>query len=161
MDAEPEVLGAALVEEDALESGCRLVFTEALLHEPSPKVFVIFTDFDSTVAALKSAAAWADHLSFGIHLVVPQVVPYPLSAARPIVPVAFTLDQVRRAAARSGVDADARVYFCRDRLQVLTEVLPHHSLVVIGAGRVWPLSPAHRLARRLRKAGHVVMVAAR
>jgi len=141
------------------DGGCRLIFSDSVLQEASPKLFVVFTDAGGASAALKSAAAWADRLNFGIELIVPQIVPYPLPASQPTVAIEFTLGEIRRLALDTGIAADVHVCVCRDRLQALAEMLPAHSIVVLGARRsVWPTA-ASRLTRQLRKRGHVAILA--
>jgi len=154
------VLGSALrLVTGRADGGCRLVFTDAVLHDTIPKIFVVFTDARGASAALRSAAAWASRLNFGIDLIVPQVVPYPLPAARPAVSIEFTLGEIRRVTMATGIAPDVHVYLCRDPLQTVTEVLPAHSVVVIGARKTWFPSAAARLARQLERRGHVAILA--
>ena len=154
----PEILGPAL-RMAAERSGCSLVFTEAVLSEPIPRIFVVFTDPTSTLSALKSAAAWADQLNFGIDVIVPHVVPYPLPVSEPSVAMDVTRAEIRRIVDESGINADVHVYLCRDAFHTLTEVLPPHSTILIGRRITWFSSGATRLARKLRKRGHLVILA--
>jgi hypothetical protein len=151
-----EVLGSGL---STGEGGCRLVFTDAVLQNPIPKIYVVFTNIDDTSRALESAALWADRLNFDIDLLVPWVVPYPLPPSNPTASIEFILNEIRRTTACNDVSAEAHVYLCRDRLQILTEVLPAHSVVIIGGKRTWWPSASVRLARKLRSHGHIAVLA--
>jgi len=51
-----------------------------------------------------------------------------------------------------------QLYLCRDDMDTLNKILKPHSLVVVGGRtRFWP-TQAQRLARRLRKSGHEVIL---
>ncbi|MBI2149314.1 MAG: hypothetical protein HYU27_01755 [Acidobacteria bacterium] len=130
----------------------------------SPRHFhirVVFTTFEDTKAALKAAADLSAGLSAGIDLVVPHIVPYPLPLARPSISVSFTLRRLCQLAADTGLELSIFVYFCRDALQTLLQVLEPHSLIVIGTRRRWFSTKRERLAKALRKNGHEVVLARR
>ena len=127
--------------------------------ESRSRIYVVFTDRRGTAAALTSAAALAAQLNFRLDVVVSQVVPYPLPAANPPVPVTFTVDQIRELAHSTSAEPDIHVYLCRERLPTLLEVLPPHSVVAIGMKRTWLPTKVKRLARALEREGHVVIVA--
>jgi len=151
-----EVLGSGL---STGEGGCRLVFTDAVLQNPIPKIYVVFTNIHDASQALKSAAVWADRLNFGIDLIVPWVVPYPLPPSNPTASIEFILNQIRWTTVSNDVPVEAHVYLCRDRLQILIEVLPARSVVVIGGKRTWWPSASVRLARQLRSRGYFAVLA--
>ena len=127
--------------------------------EPLLNVVVIFTSVRATVAALRKAGGLASHLNSRITLIVPQVVPYPLSLGEPPVLKAWNERRFRVLANESPVETSVRIYLCRDRFELLPSVLEPRSLVVVGGskGRWWP-RPEKRLARMLRRAGHEVVV---
>jgi hypothetical protein len=151
-------LGPALRLADE-KSGCSLVFTEAVLSEPIPRIFVVHTDPAHTLVALKAAAKWTDELTFGIELIVALVAPYPMPISMPPVSVDFALAEMRRMVADSGVHADVHVYVCRDAFHVLSEVLPAQSTVVLGVKKTWWPSASLRLGRKLNKLGHLTIFA--
>ena len=62
-------------------------------------------------------------------------------------------------AAESAVDTTVRFYLCRDRDETLARVLRPHSLVVIGGKKRWWPTAESRMAKRLRKLGHEVVLA--
>jgi len=134
---------------------------DARAAESTLEIAVVFTTVHSTLAALKKAGVLASELSARITLVVPQVVPYPLPLTNPPVPLAFNERMFRVIAGQSSIETSVRLYLCRDSLDTVLAVLPPHSLVVLGArARGW-LSPERRLARKLRRAGHEVVVTER
>jgi hypothetical protein len=123
----------------------------------SLNVTVVFTSLGATLAALKKAGGLADSLGARIRLVVPLVVPYPLSLANPPVPVEFQERRFREIAANSSLAIEVQLYFCRDKLEALKLVLEPHSLIVIGGRtQLWP-TREKGLACKLRRAGHEVI----
>jgi len=122
-------------------------------------IAVIFTSVESTVVALKRAGALAGALGARITLFVPQVVPYPLPLASPPVLLDWSERRFRTIANASPVETIVRLFLCRDRLQTLMNALNPRSLVVIGnCGKWWPLTRERRLAGKLRRAGHEVIL---
>src|SRR5262245_19709620 len=98
MQSRPATLGSAwsvITTNEGDETECHLVFTDAVLHDKTPKIFVVFTDAEGTEVALKTAQSWAGPLGFQIDLIVLQIVPYPLPVSDPTIPAAFTLDKLR------------------------------------------------------------------
>ncbi len=136
-------------------------------EEASPKlnVSVVFTSVDATLAALKEAGRLlgeqANSLGGHITLIVPQIVPYPLPLTKPSMPVDFNERRLRVIAikGRKGrVETRICIYLCRDPLETLMSVLKPHSLVVVGSCKRWWPTKEKRLAAKLRKAGHEVIV---
>ena len=122
-------------------------------------VFVIFTLVNATLQALKEAGKLAHQLNGRIMLVAPQVVPYPLPLTSPPVLLDWNERRLRVIADESAVETIVRIYLCRDRWQALEHVLRPHSLVVVGGPKRWWPTRESRLARRLRRAGHEVILA--
>jgi hypothetical protein len=121
-------------------------------------VFVIFTSVNATLHALKEAGNLADQLNGRIMLVAPQVVPYPLPLTSPPVLLDWNERRLRVIANQSAVETIVRIYLCRDRWQALEHVLGPHSVVVVGGRKRWWPTREGRLARRLRRAGHEVIL---
>jgi hypothetical protein len=119
---------------------------------------VVFTAVEPTVRALKHAGALADRLAARITLVVPQVVPYPLPLTSPPVLLDFNERRFFAIASQSGVDTTVRIYLCRDQWEALRLVLKPHSLILIGGRKRWWPTAEAQLAKRLRRAGHDVIV---
>jgi hypothetical protein len=121
-------------------------------------ISVVFTSVDATLAALKEAGNLASSLGGHITLIVPQVVPYPLPLARPPVSVDFNERRLRVIASNCRVETRVSIYLCRDPLETLKSVLKPHSLVVVGCRKRWWATAEKRLASKLRRAGHEVVV---
>jgi hypothetical protein len=129
--------------------------------EPRLNISVIFTSVESTLNAIKKAGAVAASLGTRITLVVPQVVPYPLPLKSPPVLLDWNEKRFHVIANESPVETTVRIYLCRDRLETLVSVLREGSIVVVGCRKSWWPNSDYRLARKLQKAGHEVIVAAR
>lgn len=123
------------------------------------EIVVVFTSPELTAHALKTAGALAARLNGRITLLVPQVVPYPLPLETPPVLIEFNEHRFRAIAAESPVETCVQVYLCRDRVEALAAVLKPHSLVVVGARRSWRATAEKRLAAKLKRAGHVLVLA--
>lgn len=122
-------------------------------------VAVVFTSVESTLAALRKAAALANRLSGRNTLVVPQVVPYPLPLGSPPVLLGWNKKRFRAIASQSPVETTVLICLCRDPLEALIAVLSPRSLVVIGGRKRWWPTAEKRLVRKLRRAGHEVIFA--
>ena len=124
-------------------------------------ISVVFTSVDATLSALKEAGNLAATLGGRITLIVPQVVPYPLPLTTPPVLVDFNERRLRVIASRCRVETRVSIYLCRDPLETLQSVLKPHSLVVLGSRKRWWPTPEKRLAKKLRRFGHQVVVTER
>ncbi|MBV9507857.1 MAG: hypothetical protein JO323_22940 [Acidobacteriia bacterium] len=140
-------LSTPLTEQGEAAPECRLL-----------DVSVVFTSAEPTVHALKKACALAGTLAIRISLIVPQVVPYQVPLHSPPVLIDFQEARLRKIAALTAVETTVSIYLCRDRWEALKSVLKPHSLVVLGGRRRWWPTPERRLARKLRRAGHEVIV---
>lgn len=125
------------------------------------EVTVVFTDPQSTQKALKTAADAASDLDAGIRLIVPQVVSYAAPLELPPVPSHIAEQQFRNFASNANVDTKVDIYLCRSVRDSLLHALKPHSLVVIGSRRRWWPTPEKSLARKLRQAGHDVILTER
>ena len=124
------------------------------------EISVVFTSAEAASAALRKAALLAGNLSARITLIVPQVVPFPLPLSSPPVLLDFREERLREIATSCVLETLVRIYLCRDRWDILKAVLTPNSLIVLGRrSGWWRFNNEQRLARRLRKAGHEVVVA--
>jgi hypothetical protein len=123
-------------------------------------ISVVFTSVDATLTALKEAANLASSLGGRITLIVPQIVPYPLPLTSPPVLVDFSERRLRVIAKNCRVETRVSIYLCRDPLETLNSVLKPHSLVVVGSRKRW-WTAEKRLAAKLRRAGHEVVITER
>jgi hypothetical protein len=121
-------------------------------------LFVVFTSIDTTLPALQRAADLAAGLGGCIHLIVAQIVPYPLPLDSPPVPVEFNEQRLRIVASQIAAETAVDIYLCRDRWDILDEALKPHSVVVVGRRKRWWPGDGRRLARKLRQAGHEVVL---
>jgi hypothetical protein len=122
------------------------------------RVVVVFTSVEATIVALRKASALANRLNARITMLVPQVVPFPLPLTSPPVLLDFSEKRFRVIAGESSVDTVVQIFLCRDKWDGLTMALRKHSLVVLGGRKRWWPTAEKRLARRLRRAGHEVIV---
>ena len=131
-----------------------------VVAEPESRlnVSVLFTSVEATTAALRTAGALATRLGGHITLLVPEVVPYHLPLNKPAVLHDWNERRFRVLAAESPVETTVRFYFCRDRDETLASVLKPHSLVVLGGKKHWWPTSESRLAKRLRRLGHEVIL---
>jgi hypothetical protein len=124
-------------------------------------ISVVFTSIEATLAALREAGHLASSLGARITLVVPQVVPYPLPLSGPPVRVDFNERRLRVIASNCRVETRVSIYLCRNALETLHSVLKPYSLVVLGSRKRWWPTAEKRLAAKLRRWGHEVVVTER
>ena len=124
-------------------------------------ISVVFTSVDPTLTALKEAGELASNLGGRITLIVPQIVPYPLPLTSPPLLVDFNERRLRVIASHCRVETRVSIFLCRDPLETLQAVLKPQSLVVIGSRKSWWPTREKRLARKLRRFGHQVVVTER
>lgn len=139
----------------------RTAFPESAQQEPgAPKldISVVFTSVKWTLNALRQAGALAQGLKARITLIVPQIVPYPLPLESPPVLLDFNERRFITIANENRIETTIRIYLCRDRAELLSTVLRPHSLVLLGGRKRWLPTQELRLAKRLRRIGHEVMV---
>ena len=123
-------------------------------------VNVIFTDVQSTAAALKFAQSFARELGARISLRAAVAVPFQLPLDQPQISVAFLQDAMRELVAQlksETFDPTIHLYLCRDRIWALSQVLKPNSLVVIGGRKRWWPTAETRLARALQDKGYRVV----
>jgi len=131
---------------------------EAAPAESRLNISVLFTSVEATLAALRQAGDLASRLGARITIVVPQLVPFPLPLTCPPVLLDFNERRFRVIASQSPVETSVRLYLCRDQWDALGIALKPRSLVVVGSRRRWWPTAERRLAGRLRRAGHEVIL---
>lgn len=129
--------------------------------ESDPRLYisVVFTSVEATLVALRTAGSLANKLHARITLIVPEVVSYQLPLNQPPVLHDWNEKRFRVLVAESRVETTVRFYFCRDRYETLARILRPHSLVVIGGKKRWWPTAESRMAGKLRKLGHEVVLA--
>jgi hypothetical protein len=123
------------------------------------RVNVVADDITGAEAAIESAVALATDLEGELHVILAQVVPYPLPLESPVVPFEFTCERVRNLVGAGAVDCSVHVCLCRDAMLLLNKLLPIHSIAVVGPGRGWfRRRRAEKIARTLEKNGcHTIL----
>ena len=115
------------------------------------EVVVIFTGTQTTLSAMKTAGRLAAGLGARIRIIVPQCQSWPdrNSAAE---------RHFRTIVGGRKIETQLEVHPCSNRWQMLQEALAPGSIVVLGSAcRRWPTLES-RLARKLREAGHDVLL---
>lgn len=116
------------------------------------RINIVYTDLEATHRAVRRAVEMAIDLAAETQIIVPHVVPYPLPLEYPAVPLEVTCRQLKILAGAAGADPYITVYLCRDVLELLKDLLPLGSIVVLGARRRWFLpSVPRRMVRALQK----------
>jgi hypothetical protein len=135
------------------------------------RVIVVFTTIEGTLAALKSAAKFAQALNAEITLLVTQVVYFRYPLESPPVSADFLcrlcvalIEELKSEELRTdelGLDGDAiniDIQFCREQVPCLEFALKPRSVVVIGARKSWWRKPERKLERALKRRGHDVLL---
>ncbi|HEX4996601.1 MAG TPA: hypothetical protein VFY29_00140, partial [Terriglobia bacterium] len=122
---------------------------------------VLFTSAAETLGALRSAGALTAGMPAEVLLLVPLIVPFPLSLEEPPTPMSFVCRRIGELlrGLPDGVSVEACVLPCRNPAETILNVLKPRSLVLIGARRHDLFARPWRLARKLRRAGHEVLIA--
>jgi hypothetical protein len=121
-------------------------------------IAVVFTGTRPTLAALKFASELAGGLGAEIRVIAPQVVSYALPLDCPAAIPGVAVETFRSAAECLGIKARIEIRLCRDRDVALAESLPASSLVVIARRYRWWAIAENSAARKLRRAGHHVLL---
>jgi len=126
------------------------------------EVNVLCTRMPATLIAMERAVELARGLSARLHLLVAQEVSYAVPLESPPVLVEFQEALFRDIAKGCGLETHVGIFLCRDAEETFLRQLAPHSVVVLGArrSRGWTsvFTRERRLARRLRRAGHEVVV---
>ena len=128
-----------------------------LLPSGKFELIVVFTKTRHTLQTLGIARRLAKGLGGRVRLLVPHIVPYPLSLEKPQVSAVF-LERRYRATIDDGiVETRVDIRWCRNRWQMLEQALAPGSLIVLVVPNTrWP-SVESRLVRGLVAAGHNVV----
>jgi hypothetical protein len=130
----------------------------AVRRQPAKlEINVIYTDRDTTLSVIRDAARLASSLHARIRIVLPAIVPYPLTLHESPVCEAHHRTLLRTVADGVRIETVAEVVYCRQYAD-LNRTLPPHSIVVIGRRRWWqPWSLGNALERVLSAGGHNVI----
>ena len=120
------------------------------------EVVVIFTQIRTTLCAMKTAGRLAAGLGARIRVIVPQAFGRMAWECRPDRHSAER--HFRTIVGGRKIETQLEVHPCSNRWQMLQEALAPGSIVVLGSAcRRWPTFES-RLARKLREAGHDVLL---
>jgi hypothetical protein len=145
--------------EARLAEGAAPVCAPLLTEGARIEVVVVYTSMKRTLAALRAAGSLARGFDARIHLVVPQIVPFPAQLDEPPVQKEFAERKFRTLAEESAIETRVDICLCRDRETGVLHSIRPRSIVVVGAAmRFWPFGRERRLARTLRKHGHQVLL---
>ncbi len=122
------------------------------------EILIIHTAVPQTLHALLEAAPLAQSLSIPVRLMIPHVVPYPLPLNRPSVDPRGIVDSFYTVAEDPRVETTVDVRLCRDAWEAIHQAITPSSLVVLGSHKRWWPSRESRLAARLRRDGHHVLL---
>ncbi len=115
-----------------------------------------FTTPRLTRAALEAANRMGAGLEAAVRVLKVQVVPYPLQVEQSPVMVDFLQAQLQKL--HSALPVRAEILLTRDFEPALESALHEHSIVVLASpARPWR-TRTERLADRLRRAGHTVVM---
>lgn len=125
---------------------------------PTLDVNVLCTGMPTTVKAIDSAVEMARGLNARLRLLVAQEVPYATPLETPPVLVEFQEALFRDIAKGYGLETRVDIFLCRDADETFLKKLPAHSVVVLGTPKRWWRTREEKLARRLRRSGHEVVL---
>jgi len=115
------------------------------------EVVVIYTRIRATLCAMKTAGRLAAGLGARIRIIVPQCQTWPDQRGE-------AERHFRTIVRDRKIETQLEVRPCTDRCRMLQQALAPGSIVVLGgACRRWPTCES-RLARKLREAGHDVLL---
>ena len=126
----------------------------------APRVTVLATNTEETLAALKSAEVLAQGIGAHITLLKVELLPrhYPLEKCQP--QFDFLETRARALLVQSGIHSgniSVQVWLCRDEKKCLRRALASHSLIVIGTKWRWWPNHGRRLQKWLAHLGHYVI----
>lgn len=141
---------------------------QAEVQIPSPEcgtekldINVIFTECQTTRAALKTAAELSRDLGAKVRLLAPHHVPFSFPLDKPPVSLAFNEQRLMALAHELKGDLSEiqiHLLLCRDRVQAILRMLTPRSVIVIGGRKRWWPTAESRLAANLRSKGHQVLL---
>ncbi len=128
------------------------------VSETQLNISVVFTTEEATAKALETAVTLANRLGARITLLAPQVVSYHLPIDQPQILRDWNENRLRALAASCPVETTVCFYLCRNAAETLIRRIRPHSLIVIGTKKRWWPTAETSLAKRLRQAGHEVLL---
>lgn len=127
-------------------------------HAGALDLVVPFRTTEQTTAALKFAATMGKGLNWSVRLVDVQVVPVQFSMASPPIDRAFSENRLQTLAGALDVPVRANLVYARDWESGFDHLLKPDSLVVLAIRKRFWKTADQRLAERLTKHGHQVVL---
>jgi hypothetical protein len=122
------------------------------------EINVVLGDLESAAPLLDYAASLATGIRARLTIHFPKVVPYPLPLKSPPVAAEFLERTLLDLSTRQAMSTSATLYLCRDRSDAIRQVLRPESLVILRAGSWWRKTFEKKLAKRLIRDGHRVVL---
>jgi hypothetical protein len=122
------------------------------------RVYLLFTSFEETVAAIPTASRLALALRSRLTVVHLKPIPFAQPLESPCGQSPVETREFRARLETEDCEAETRVCVCRDAGAALSTLLSRRSLVVLGGHRRWWQTPADRWRRKLEAAGHLVVL---
>ncbi len=122
------------------------------------RVYVVFTDVEGTLRAVRAAGRLAPACGGRVTLVHFRPLDFGTPLDRPAGISPAESKTFLELLAREGCDVDVAVCVCRDARRALPSVIDRHSLVLVGGHHHWWRTGADRWRRTLEQAGYVVVV---
>ena len=121
-------------------------------------VYVVFTSIAETLAALRVAQRLAGAMAVPLTVIHVRTVPFALPVDKPTGVSPAETDAFVERLRTEGVNAQVRVYLCRDERRTIPFAFKPHSLIVMAGQHHWWPTHAERWRRALEAAGHFVML---
>jgi hypothetical protein len=122
------------------------------------EVVIPYSEGALTEAALRRAAVLTAGLKAVIRLVAVHVIPYPLPFYCPTAVHAHLVERLTDLASRCPVSVDPQVVLARYPDEGYRHVLNRNSIVLVGSRKRFWRTREERLARRLARDGHMVVL---
>lgn len=120
-------------------------------------VFVLYTSASWTLLAMEKAHELANPFGDTITVLVIQAVPYALPLEYPPVPMEFITKHFSELSRKFSEAIRIRAYLCRNRVETLKRILNLNTPIVIATRKKWWPTSDSRLARKLSRAGYMVI----
>lgn len=133
---------------------------QAEVRDHRLEVIVLVTDESATVSALKKAFSLTEGLQARVCIVAVQIVPFPLPLDEPPVRMGRALRSLLPYLSDCGAEQVIQICYSRERIPALRQILPPHSLIVMGHSSSFLANwRANKWRKWLKTTGHDVIVA--
>jgi len=131
---------------------------EAIPHQQTLDIVVLYTSADLAGAALERAEELAKGMNLRVRLVCAQIVPYALPIDEPQILLEHLKNELEKVADMSGLEIQGEIVLAREMQTALRSALKPGSIVVLASHRrVWR-TKEESLRNECIKAGHEVVL---